>query len=58
MFKNTTYNIQQAIFSSFNFALNIRFHKCSGSNSTENTTLTSRNCRKSSGLPSIFSICR
>jgi len=42
IFKNTTYNIQQAIFSQFYFALQIHFHKFSGSNSTLNSTFDTR----------------
>jgi len=45
------------MFGPFYFALQTRFHKFSGSNSTVNSTLTSRNCRKSSRLPSIIPIC-
>ena len=40
LFKNTTYNIQQAIFGPFYFALQIHFHKFSGSNLTVNSTGT------------------
>jgi len=57
LFKNATYNVQLAVFSSFYFTLQIRFQKFSGLNSTVNSKLTSRNCRKSSRLPSTISIC-